>query len=226
MWWEIIVGSIIGAIFSVAITAFFERLRRPSLSMRIEKVPMADYTQMNLPRPAKKAQFLYVALVNNDLKGLEKWFSTRDAALDCHGVISFHRMDGTNIFGRNMVLRWINLPEPIPEIIVIDGKKGTWFDSRKVEHNYRINVNPGEEELFNIAARFDGEDDCYGWSNQSYLEPLWRNPDWKLSHGCFLVRVKITSSGNTCEGLFRLINDIPMKDFRLDPALPTDRIIS
>lgn len=221
MWLEIIFGSIIGAFLSIVITAYFERIRRPSLSMRIKKMPLADYSKNDLPRPAKKAQFLYVALANNGLTRLGKLLSTRDTAARCHGVISFHRMDGTNIFKRDMILRWTNLPEPLPDPTTQS------LDMRKIEHNYRIDVSPGEEEWFNIAARFDDEEECYGWSNWSYLPPnYWRNPDWKLPFGCYLVRVKIISSGNTCEKLFRLINDVPMKDFRLEPALPGDKIIN
>ena len=56
-----------------------------------------------------------------------------------------------------------------------------------------------------------------------WKEPLWRNPDWKLSSGRYLVRVVIVPAGEKCAGLFRLINDVDMKDFRLEKALASDR---
>ena len=213
MWLEIIAGAFIGSILSTVITAYFERLRRPSLSLKIVKVPSVEYTDTNPPKPARRAQFLYVALVNNDLKKIGKWFSTRETASRCQGLITFHRLDGTNLFGRDMVLRWKNTNEPIG------------VDVDKYEHITRVDVSPGEEEPFNIAVRFDDEEDCYGWSNRSYFMPFWRPPDWKLPNGRYLVRVRVISSGNQCEGLFRLINDVPMKDFRLESALPGDKII-
>jgi hypothetical protein len=61
------------------------------------------------------------------------------------------------------------------------------------------------------------------WSNQSYFsDPPWRNPDWKLSKGRNLIDITITSSGAKCKGLFRLINNVGQKDFRIENARPED----
>ena len=86
-----------------------------------------------------------------------------------------------------------------------------------------MDVYPGEAELFDVAVRFRNEDDCYGWNNESYIHN-WRAPDWRLPPGRYLIRVVITTAGQTCEGLFRLINDVPLGDFRLTAALPEDRV--
>ena len=124
-----------------------------------------------------------------------------------------------------MQIRWTHLPNPTPTILVIDNKAYPFFDPAKFDHFSRVDIYPDESELLNIASRFDDESECYGWCNENlYKEPLWRNPDWKLSSGRYLVRIEVVSSGEKCVGLFRLINDIDMKDFRLEKALLSDKV--
>jgi hypothetical protein len=87
----------------------------------------------------------------------------------------------------------------------------------------RIDVPPGETQRLDVAARFDAEDECYGWNNESYFsDPIWRNPEWRLNAGRYLVKVTIISAGDKCIGLFRLINDVSRLDFRLEAILPGD----
>ena len=81
----------------------------------------------------------------------------------------------------------------------------------------------GQWQLLDVAVRFDNEADCYGWNNDSYLYN-WRNPNWKLPRERYLAKVTITSSGQKCIGVFRLVNDVEqLADFRLDPARAGDQ---
>ena len=69
------------------------------------------------------------------------------------------------------------------------------------------------------------EAECYGWSNESYFSnPVWRNPDWRLPSGRYLVKVTVISSGEKCTGVYRLVNDVPQSDFRLEEAMPEDKV--
>jgi hypothetical protein len=215
-----ILDTLVGAILAILTTIWIESLRKPSLRIYIHKAGDANYTD----RPAKKARFLYVELVNQPLPKVFRWLS-RNAALQCHGTINFHHLDGTNVFGRAMQIRWTNLPEPTPAIFVIGEKRFPFFDPRKFDHFSRVDIYPGESEILNVASRFDEDEDCFGWSNESYyIEPIWRNPNWKLSKGRYLVNITVISAGEKCEGLFRLINDVGINDFRLEKALPSDTI--
>jgi hypothetical protein len=81
----------------------------------------------------------------------------------------------------------------------------------------RIDVYPGESELLDIVMRADNDEECYGWNNEAYFStPPWRNPNWKLPHGRYLIQITVTSSGQKCVRGFRLINDVSRKDFRLE----------
>ena len=86
-----------------------------------------------------------------------------------------------------------------------------------------MDVHPDEAARLDIVARFNNEEFCYGWSNQSYFsDPKWRNKDWKLIPNRYLVRVTIKSSGEKRVGFFRIINDVPQNAFRLEMASPDE----
>jgi hypothetical protein len=75
-------------------------------------------------------------------------------------------------------------------------------------------------------VKFNNEPECYGWCNLNYFSnPQWRNPDWKIPPGRYLVKVVVVSADQRCEGVFRLINDVAQQDFRLEPRQPQDPLV-
>jgi hypothetical protein len=176
-------------------------------------------------RPATQVRFLHLKLVNEPLSRLFKWM-LRETALQCHGSISFHHLDGQNVFGRSMPIRWSGSPEPVSMslVITVDDKRFQVIDPTRLALISRMDVQAGETEVFDVAAKFDNEEECYGWSNENYFSELtWRNPNWQLSGGRYLVKVTVTSAGQKVVNLFRLVNDVAQQDFRLEPALKTDK---
>ena len=124
-----------------------------------------------------------------------------------------------------MPVRWVRSPEPIVNKIVDTNGKVQFYvqDYTRVGMESRIDVYPGDEEMLDVAVRFNGEEACFGWNNESYLHK-WRNPDFQLKPGRYIVKAIITSSGRKCVGKFRLINNVQaLKDFRLTELLPEDR---
>jgi hypothetical protein len=77
-----------------------------------------------------------------------------------------------------------------------------------------MDIHPGDSELLDVAVRFDTDQDCYGWNNETYfLQPpalFGRNPKWRLGYDRFLVKIVVRSSGHTRAAVFRLINDVPV----------------
>jgi hypothetical protein len=215
---SIIVGGLITILTAIAV----EYLRRPVLKLTIEEPPL------DLPSPNGKGKRrnLRLKLRNEPLPAGARWMQ-RAAALQCRGQITFHHLnDGQDVFGRAMPVRWVSSPEPIPnQILNLDGAPQFVIrDFGRTTTESRIDVYPGEEELLDVAIRFDGESDCYGWNNDSYFYN-WRNPNWKLTKWRYLVEVVITSSGQKCVDVFRLVNDVTLlTDFRLLPASEEDRV--
>lgn len=213
-----IVGVVLGAIIAILITIWSENLRKPNLEIRIASPADVQYKG----RPATQARSLGLELINKPLPRWARWMS-RDAAIQCHGTITFHHLDGQNVFGRAMPIRWSGSPEPIAMRLVVDDKHIFIADPARFTLTPRIDVYPGEAEHLDVASRFDNEDECYGWSNESYFSnPVWRNPDWKLPSDRYLVKVTVISAGDKCTGIFRLINDVAQQDFRVEPSLPSD----
>jgi hypothetical protein len=84
----------------------------------------------------------------------------------------------------------------------------------------RIDVYPGESEPLDVAVRLDDDVQCFGWNNESYFRDDWRNRDWELPPGRYLVKAMVVSSAQKCFGIFCLINDGHRDTFRLEPPTP------
>lgn len=102
---------ILGAVVAIVITILVEYLRKPKLRLRLAQASNPTYESGD--RPAQVARFLALNLVNESLPSLARWMQ-RNAALQCHGTITFHHLDGQNVFGRAMPIRFSETPEPVP----------------------------------------------------------------------------------------------------------------
>jgi hypothetical protein len=217
---EVILSIFFGGLITIVTAIGVEYWRRPRLSLSIEDPPL------DLPAPGGRGRRrnLRLNLRNAPLPRIAKWMQ-RAPATQCRGEISFHHLDGQNIFGKAMAVRWVKSPEPIASRIVDANSQIHYFiqDFSRPYVDSRIDVYPGEAELLDVAIRFDGESDCYGWNNESYLYD-WRSPQWKLPRGRYLVKVVVTSSGQKCADVFRLTSDVDHLDsFRLITASKEDR---
>jgi hypothetical protein len=219
---QIILQIVAGALISILFVMWMEFIRQPRLRMTIAQPADNKY---GAEFPAQTARFLRVAISNDNLPIFLRWL-LRVPAQKCHGSIQIHHLDGQNVFGRSMQIRWIRSPEPVPIQANLGGQRLAIFDPVRLTPELNWDIYPGMEELFDVAARFDADTDCFGWSNESYFcTPIWRNPNWRVPPGRYLVKVEVFSSGKRCEGLFRLINDVQIGDFRLEPAQRDDPMI-
>jgi len=210
--------TILGAFIAIITTILVEYLRRPNLKLSLASSEEQKYSD----RPAKFMRALRVKLENRPLPSLLSWMS-RNPAMQCSGMITFHHLDGQNVHGRSMTIRWPETPEPIPLTFRLDNKRAEIVDPARITLEQRMDIFPSEVKLVDVAVRFDADEECYGWNNESYFsDPPWRNPNWRLSKGRYLVNLTIISSGQKCSCLLRLINDGLIRDFRLENALPQD----
>ena len=220
-----IISIVLGGIITIVTVIFVENLRKPKLELAIADPHDKEYGDEHPARKSVgvwKVRYLGISLVNKSPSWWFKWIS-RNAALQCRGFITFHHLDGQNVFGRAMPVRWSYTPEPIPIVGIIDNKQIYIFDPAKLTLESRVDVYPGESQRLDVGARFNNEDECYGWNNENYISvPQWRNPSWKLSHKRYLIKVTVVSSGDKCTKIFRLINDVSQNDFRIESALATD----
>jgi hypothetical protein len=214
-------GAFLGALLSVLATIAIEYQRKPKLEFSIESPPL---DRMYAPgAPASHSRFLRVRVTNRPMPNLLRWLG-RSAAYHCTGDIEFHHLnDGAPVFSRAMPLRWAGSEEPLSSQVMPDGQVVQYFDIAKYNAAFRRDCFPGAPELVDVAGRFDNDDDCHGWSNESYLPGKgWRNPEFKLPKGRYLVKVTIRSSGDKTSGVFKLENSVAREHFRLQAASPAE----
>ncbi|MBA7467352.1 MAG: hypothetical protein GH158_02735 [Dehalococcoidia bacterium] len=213
-WW-VVLEIFIGAGLAVGFVILVENLRKPKLVLTIDN-PQDHSYPAHANKPAETVRTLRLIVENRDLPRLAKWMS-RNTASRCYGFITFYHLnDGQEVFGRSMPIKWSKLPgvQRFP-----DGRLEAYtFDSVKY-----IEIHAGYTEILDVTARYDNDAECYGWCYDNYFSnPLWRNPDWKLNSGRYLVKVEVICAGGHCVDLFRLINDVPVNAFRLENAQPDD----
>lgn len=215
------IGIIGGAIVAIIITIVVEIIRRPKIQMRIGSNESISYPHHPL---AHTGHYLHIEVLNKPLPRFLRWLA-RDVALQCRGTLTFHTLDGAQFFKTPMLARFARSPEPIPlEIRFADGV-GVLIDPLRMSLESRFDLYPGEATPIDVAVKFDSEDDAYGWTNENYFsEPMWRNSDWRLPRGCYLVAVTVTASNARCKGLFRLLNNAGPSDFRLTNAQSRDKV--
>jgi hypothetical protein len=127
------------------------------------------------------------------------------------------------VFSRPLRARWAGSEEPFSYQALLDGRIARLFDPAKYNAAFRCDCFPGTAELVDVAVRFDDDEDCFGWSNDSYLPGKgWRNPDFRLPKGRYLVKVTIDSSGDKISDAFIRENSIAREHFELLTASKGD----
>jgi hypothetical protein len=201
-------STLFGALVTIAMVIFVERMRRPRLELSIQP-PFDGPWAQNAPVRAMRS--LRLILSNKTLPWWARSWMSHTPALQCRAEITFH--DGTtrqNIFERTMEGRWATSAEPF--IIQAPQGRPIMFIPESV-----CVVYPGEHAVLDIAIRADDDVHSYGWNNESYVcTPEWRNPRWQLRQGIYLVKVVITSSGQKYSRCFSLINQANRDAFHLD----------
>lgn len=189
-----LVSFLLGGVASFVATLVAERLKRPSLVFEIADPRDLDYSK-GKPRPVQKARFLHLQIRNRELLIGLRWLG-RSAAMYCSGKIEFRNRSGDPVFSTSMPLRWTGTPEPVPMQIQIGGATGFIFDHFRHHLEQKVDIPAGEARLLDVAAQFDSDQECYGWSNESYSsQPQWRNPGRKLDPGEYVVDVTVNHLG-------------------------------
>ena len=209
---------LLGAALAIGFAILVEYLRKPNLTQSIEPpVEISGNTQLSITN----MRVVRVFINARPLPRITRWMM-RAPALQCTAKISFNHLDGQDLFDRSMPGRWSNSPQPVQVVGVQNGNPIAVLDPHKLLTPSRIDIHPGERESLDIAVRIDNDSDCYGWNNDAYIHQ-WRNPEWRLAAGRYLVRVTVTSGGQLWSEIFRLVNDVPRTDFRLVPATAEDK---
>jgi hypothetical protein len=114
-----------------------------------------------------------------------------------------------------MRIRCANSGDPLSYLLLPDGNKFSIFTPSNLDITQFRDVFPGPySELLDIAAKFDNDSECFGWSNESYLNG-WRNQYREIPKGRYVVTITVISFGEKISDRFRLENLASRENFRL-----------
>lgn len=152
-------GVIFGALVSVVLVVFVEKLRQPKI--KIELIGPTDKTL----RDGRDARWLHVKVVNEPL--LWATWLQRNPAISCRASIQFRYFDGGHdVFGESMAGRWSDTPEPLAAKISI-GDQTYKIEDPQRSAQLTMDIPPGESERLDPAARFAEDENAWGWNNDS-----------------------------------------------------------
>lgn len=106
------IGTLVGAVVSIATAIFVEYYRRPKIKLDIETPPL-EHNWEDAPRAGvRQIRFLRLIVSNETLPSFLRWMS-RSPALRCRAAIAFHYFDDAKEIFQN---RWLvdGLTHPNP----------------------------------------------------------------------------------------------------------------
>jgi hypothetical protein len=211
------IGALVGAVLSILLSLFIEFARAPKLIMVPMDPDVRPYVDAN-----RTATWLRVKLQNLPFPRFQ-WLN-RVAAMQCQGDIQFHdRTTGAPIFKRRMPIRWSGSDEPSTPVPTANGTIEWRFDAVKYNAALTRNCYTGPGELIDVVGRYDHDSECYGWSNETYFpDKGWRNPDWRIPSGTYLVKVTVSWAAGKKTSAFVLDNSQARDKFCLLPATTQD----
>lgn len=207
-------SMLFGAAFTASVAFFIERQLRPKIRITEEKTPhiMAD-----------GRTFLRVIVENKALWWPLKCIMDRRSAQHVRAWITFLTENDDLIFrkGRRMIGRWSKTPEPIRPIsvsVISSGNQSVnWLWDLSVTID-AIDIASGAGEPLDIVMRRPSENGCRGWHNYMIqnpaVPPMQR---FDLQEGRYRVLVQIDVSGRIVEARFRIVCNVGIEDFRLEP---------
>jgi hypothetical protein len=203
--------NLLAGIVGILVVLWLERQRRPGLTMHIGVPGTIDEAD---PVKRHPTTFLKVQVHNRTVPRWLAWVYHGEPAVSCAAWMSFHSLDGVALFDREMVGRWSETPDP-PPIQGIKTENGAVLRLLNVQDT--MDIQPGSYANLDVVCRLKGEEECYGWNNESYLHG-WKNPAWRLPKGRYIARIRVKTGGKEFRDAFVIDNDRSFTDFRLEVA--------
>lgn len=205
----IVVGFFLGILASVIAWLLTEKAVRPSLDIVVDQKRAQGQSQDYPPHA-----FYHVRVRNVPAICLS---AGRRPAWACTASIDVFRQDGSRAITGDVKARWTSQPEPLLPVVA-QGRAENVLDPGRLMQAQRMDVHGHSEEPISVAVKFEGEPDCYIFTNESYLFPRWQNPSWRIPPGQYRLRVTVYYERGRVEKDFGLSNEGPRRDdVRLDP---------
>jgi hypothetical protein len=208
------VGSLFAAFLSAFIVFFVEMELRPAISIAQEGTPVVQ---------PDGRRFLRVVVANRALWWPLKLIMDRRPANQVRAWITFLTEANNPVFapGRQMIGRWSNTPEPVRPMMISQNPGGAPEMTLLLDPTVTrdaVDIGSGASEVLDIVMRGPREAGCRGWHNRIIQHPNPRPEDrFELPMGRYHAQVRVDVSGRSSKALFRIVCDVGIEDFRLEP---------
>ena len=178
----VVVPALLGAIGSLLVAWYYDYATSPRLKLRPDESP-----RQTGQRPGE-AQYQFLQIKVKQEKGY--WpFVSRRVAWNCRATMEVFTPDGSKPIPGSVTARWSGSLQPY-RTQLIGQQLAQIPDSSLFPLGERFDVYSYSEEQIGIAVKFGGGEDCWIFSNESYLYS-WRNPAWQLPRGQYFIRFQL-----------------------------------
>jgi hypothetical protein len=178
-----IISFCLGLLTSGIIVLLYERGTRPLL-----KVLPADLSRAQFTNPSQtRGEFYHVKVQNQPAM----WpLTSRRPAWSCKVTLEILDSVGNRTLAEPIIAKWASQPEPL----LPGNDRGNiirLFDPARLMAARKIDVYNHDDQHLSVAIKYEGQDDCYLFSNESYLYQDLMNPAWRLARGKYRLRVTV-----------------------------------
>lgn len=194
-----LVWAILGGFFGAIIALGAEKYRKPKLEIASGEDANSDNTYpAGHLRAGQRWKFFRVRVTNRPIPKFLSWILQRETAQQVNARITFREL-GVTLKGR-----WAGSLE-LAQANPLDL-------SRLANFPDPVTIVAGEPETLDVFAKFQGDQEAYGWNNESYLNN-WKTPLYKLVPGDYQVEVQVTTfDGIQAKKLLRVHIDKTIED--------------
>ncbi len=199
----LIIGFVLGILASTIAAIVYEYGSRPKLKLILDDSPRA----LGQNAGGAPYEFYHLKIINT----AAPWpIPSRKPAWGTRAIIRVLDPDCNHVIPDVIVGRWASQPEPVIPAIAA-GQVGLIPDPARLVLAQKIDVHNHETQQLDVAIKYEGEPDCYIFSNESYLHH-WRNPSWKLGNNTYRLRVTLYYERGRLETDFRFQNKGTSRD--------------
>lgn len=197
--WNLAIGFVLGIVASGIAAVLYERATSPLVEISLDDRPLALGQYGNLPPLA-----FYHLKVRNLSSRLP--LSSRKPAWSSKATIEVFNPDGTRAIAEPIHARWTSQPEPLIPAVAGD-QSINLVDFARLMNARKVDIHAHEDEYISLAVKYEGQPECFIFSNESYLHPpAWSNPAWRLNSGKYRVLVTVFYGRGRAHREFDLTN--------------------
>ncbi len=195
--WNLTIGFFLGIVASGIAAIIYEWATSPRIEISLDERPLAMGQRPDRPPHA----FYHLRIRNHPTK---LPLSSRKPAWSSKATIEVLNPDGTRAIADPIYARWPSQPEPL--IPAVAGNQPVnLVDFARLMNARKVDIHAHEDEYIALALKFEGQPECYIFSNESYLHD-WCNPAWRLNKGVYRILVTVFYEGGPIRREFALSN--------------------